>query len=225
MTDPMNIQLSPLFIPIYDNQLSVMGYTALLDHSQLYKYWRNIPSPWDMENKICMVIDDVYKKESLRTYSGPLPLFLSTRTDNIEVLPEGQTVPTDYPLILKIDLRTLWYGEKGFLPAIQELSSSGVQLCLDYWQYFDPEEEPSRHKVQASLLDTVKPNYIKLSPQIVELCQDEDVMTKIMNCLMPLKEAGVCIIGSGIETPEQFERVQNLTDGFEMTWLMWQYLN
>ncbi|WP_374016329.1 EAL domain-containing protein [Paenibacillus thiaminolyticus] len=204
------LEIFPVFQPIVDKQLSIIGYESFIRGADSGKALAKIlaSAPEDMER--INAIDLQCKAMALEQYSGYLPLFLNSHPFSSKPLPESLPYHNQYPLIIELTEHAAIQDEPLIFGHIERLSAAGIHFAIDDFGY---------GYMSIPFILRLKPQYIKLAKEVVQACEDDSILKFTENLMRPFQDMGIQIIAEGIETEQQFQRMQRFADGFQGYWI------
>ncbi|RJG24352.1 EAL domain-containing protein [Paenibacillus thiaminolyticus] len=204
------LEIYPVFQPIVDRRLSIIGYESFIRGADSRKALDMLlaSSPEDME---CInAIDLECKALALDNYSGHLPLFLNSHPFSTNALPKSLPYHNQHPLIIEITEHGAIQDEQLLIGHIERLSAAGIHFAIDDFGY---------GYMSIPFILRLKPQYIKLAKEVVHACEDNSVLQCIEKLMHSFQDMGIQIIAEGIETELQFQRMQRFADGFQGYWI------
>lgn len=210
MPHKRTLEIYPVFQPIVDKQLSIIGYESFIRGTDSGKALAKLlaSSPEDME---CInAIDLQCKAMALEQYSGHLPLFLNSHPFSRNPLPESLPYDNQYPLIIELTEHAAIQDEQLLFSQIERLSAAGIHFAIDDFGY---------GYMSIPFILRLRPQYIKLAKEVVHACEDDSVLKCIEKLMHPFQDMGIEIIAEGVETELHFQRMQRVADGFQGYWI------
>lgn len=202
-----NKGIQVVFIPIVNQRLQVIAHEAMMHFED------SIPPQEELQlhafelSQLQANFDSLYKRLAIQTYKGTVPLLLSASPN---LIPHVLPIPKEYELIVTINQPVFLFNTEMTKGHINSLSSKGVNFALDGFG----------HKfLSLPFLINLQPKYIKFASEVILACQDEMILNKLVKLIQPFKEMGIQFIADGIDTQEQFVRMQLLADAFEGAWI------
>ncbi|MED1745762.1 EAL domain-containing protein [Brevibacillus borstelensis] len=195
------------FVPIVDQQFQVIAYEAIMHFDYTISPQEELQLHAFELSQLQANLDSLYKRLAIQTYKGKVPLLLSASPN---LMPHILPIPKEYELIVTINQPVFLFNTVMTKGHINSLSRKGVNFALDGFG----------HKfLSLPFLINLQPKYIKLANEIILACQDEMILNKLVKLIQPFKEMGIQFIADGIESQEQFVRMQLLADAFEGAWI------
>lgn len=210
MPHKRTLEIYPVFQPIVDKQLSIIGYESFIRGADSGKALAKLlaSSPEDME---CInAIDLQCKAIALEQYSGRVPLFLNSHPFSRNPLPESLPYHNQYPLIIEFTEHAAIQDEPFIFGHIERLSAAGIHFAIDDF---------GCGYTSIPFILRLKPQYIKLAKEVVQACEDDSILKFTEKLMRPFQDMGIQIIAEGIETEQQFQRMQRFADGFQGYWI------
>ncbi|NGP58535.1 EAL domain-containing protein [Paenibacillus thiaminolyticus] len=204
------LEIYPVFQPIVDKQLSIIGYESFIRGTDSGKALAKLLASSHEDMECINAIDLQCKAMALEQYSGQLPLFLNSHPFSSDPLPESLPYHNQYPLIIELTEHTAIQDEQLILSHITRLSAAGVQFAIDDFGF---------GHISLPFILRLRPKYIKLAKEVVQACEDDSILKFTEKLMHPFQDMGIQIIAEGIETELQFQRMQRLADGFQGYWI------
>lgn len=209
-TLPSALNLFPVYQPIVDRDLSVIGYEFFIRGNDAKQVLEGFTSPsLDKMNQI-VSMDTLCKQLALEQYTSDAPLFLNSHPYSINPFPPTLPFPKQHDLVIEITEQAFLHDEPSLSSHVEQLVARGVRFAID--------DFGSGHFSLPFILN-IQPTYIKLAKEIVHLCNNEKSLDVLKRLTHPFREMGIQIIAEGIETGEQFEQMQSVADAFQGYWI------
>lgn len=209
-TLPSALNLFPVYQPIVDRDLSVIGYESFIrgnDAKQVLEGF-NFPSMDKISQIVSM--DTLCKQLALEQYTSDAPLFLNSHPYSVNPFPPSLPFPKQHDLVIEITEQAFLHNEPSLSNHVEQLIARGVRFAIDDFGY--------GHFSLPFLLN-LQPTYIKLAKEIIHSCNNERSLDVLKRLTEPFREMGIQIIAEGIETEVQFEQMQSVADAFQGYWI------
>ncbi|TDL58206.1 EAL domain-containing protein [Paenibacillus dendritiformis] len=204
------LEIYPVFQPIVDKQLSIIGYESFIRGADSGKALAKLLASSSEDMECINAIDLQCKAMALEQYSGHVPLFLNSHPFSRNPLPESLPYHNQYPLIIEFTEHAAIQDEQLLFSYIERLSAAGIHFAIDDF---------GCGYMSIPFILRLKPQYIKLAKEVVHACEDDSVLKFTEKLMRPFQDMGIQIIAEGIETELHFQRMQRFADGFQGYWI------
>lgn len=204
------LQLHPVYQPIVDRQLSVVGYESFIRGTDATRVLADFVSPSLHRLDRIVSLDTLCKQLPLEKYTDSAPLFLNSHPYSCDPFPQPLSLPKRHGLVIELTEHALVYEEQRLLKNVEWLSARGVRFAIDDFGY---------GFLSLPFIMRLQPQYIKLAKEVVQSCSDERSREVLKRILQPFRDMGIQIIAEGIESEAQFESLLLVVDAFQGFWI------
>ncbi|MBN3526620.1 EAL domain-containing protein [Paenibacillus apiarius] len=204
------LHIYPVFQPIVNKQLSVIGYESFIRGKDSKKALAMLLACSPKDAKRIQEIDLQCKIAALGKYTSNLPLFLNSHPFSSDPLPEYLPFNNQFPLVIELTEQAALRDEQLTLSHIARLSDAGVQFAIDDFGFGN---------MSLPFILRLGPTYIKLAKEVVHACEDDSVLKCIEKLMQPFQDMGIQVIAEGVESESHFQRMQRIADAFQGYWI------
>ncbi|MEF3302496.1 EAL domain-containing protein [Paenibacillus sp. GYB003] len=204
------LQLYPVYQPIVDRQLSIVGYESFIRGTDANRVLADFLSPSLQRLDRIVAMDTLCKQLALEKYTGAAPLFLNSHPYSSNPFLQPLSLPKRHGLVIELNEHALVNEEQLLLKNVEWLSASGVSFAIDDF---------GCGFLSFPFIMRLNPGFIKLAKEVIQSCSDMRSREVVKRIVQPFRDMGIQIIAEGIESEAQYESLQSVVDAFQGYWI------